>query len=84
MTTPDTAIPSTAAPVMDRCPLDGAPVAPFDDGFVVCTRCREVLAPAETVAAATPETWAAYLTAGDTDTDPSEAPLSALTRERVT
>lgn len=61
-----------------RCPLDNSAVEPFDAGYVVCARCREILAPEETVAQATPETWAAYLIAGGTDTDPEDAPLSRL------
>lgn len=64
--------------VRKLCPLDGNETEEFSDGFVVCTRCREVLEPTETVSSASEETWAAYLVAGKTDTDPSDAPLSRI------
>lgn len=60
------------------CPLDGSPTQEFSDCFVVCTSCREILKPSETVASADESTWAAYLLAGQTDTDPTDAPLSRL------
>lgn len=61
------------------CPLDGGAVEPGPDEFVTSTRCREILSHSETVKRASPETWAAYLVTGDTDTDPLDAPLSRVT-----
>lgn len=72
--------PITAAKL---CPLDGNATEEFSDGFVVCTGCREILETAETVTVASVETWAAYLVAGKTDTDPSDAPLSRINLKRV-
>lgn len=60
------------------CPLDGCSLEGGPDEFVTCSRCREMLATDEAVARATPETWAAYLSAGATDTDPHDAPLSRV------
>jgi len=67
-----------AAPVPELCPLDGAHTVYAFDTFVCCTLCHELLGPDETVTKATPETWAAYLLAGVSDTDPADAPLSRL------
>ncbi len=69
--------------VAQLCPLDGDITEEFSDGFLVCTGCREILESTETVSAASVDTWAAYLVAGNTDTDPSDAPLSRLNRKRV-
>lgn len=60
------------------CPLDGHPVESGPDEFVTCTGCREMLTTSETVERATPETWAAYLAVGATDTGPEDAPLAKL------
>lgn len=75
--------PTVAAPSAQLCPLDGNETEELSDGFVVCVGCREILEPDETVSAASIETWAAYLIAGKTDTDPSDAPLGRLNQKRV-
>lgn len=62
----------------ELCPLDGASTVYAFDTFVCCSRCHELLSPDETVTKATPETWAAYLLAGASDTDPADAPLSRV------
>lgn len=62
------------------CPLDGGPVEYCADNFLVCLHCWEMLTEEETVLTATPETWAAYLLVGSTDTDPVDAPLKKLLR----
>lgn len=65
------------------CPLDGAALHPEQVAeFFVCSRCNEMLSADETVERATPETWAAYLLAGDTGTDPKDAPLKRLNATR--
>lgn len=62
------------------CPLDGGTVSYAFDRYYSCDSCMELLSPDETVTKATPETWAAYLLAGTTDTDPLDAPLARLTK----
>lgn len=62
-----------------RCPLDNNPVDNEQlSDFYVCSKCSEMLYPAELVSRATAETWAGYLLCGVTETEPRDAPLSRL------
>jgi hypothetical protein len=66
------------------CPLDGFPTYPFEwDDLLICTRCNEMLTAEETVTKASPDTWAAYLLGGGSDTDPDDAPLARLLDSRT-